>query len=226
MNSRLYHMGILCLQWLGSFDLLGRPIDYFCKVWQRHRKLHLHLRAHKFDGVIDGGANIGEFAHIARRALPNADLVCVEPHPACARALREKGFHVVEAALWKEPARLRLTQASSASTSSTVIAADHAHKTNGAWEVEGTRLDNLQISGKRLLVKLDLQGAEFEALEGMGALWERCAGILLEVSIGKEGTYERLREMLSRRGFCEYSTTNELEIGERVVEADKLWLRR
>jgi hypothetical protein len=91
--------------------------------------------------------------------------------------------------------------------------------------VEAVRLDSLPISGVRLLVKLDLQGAEFEALEGMGTLWERCAGILLEVSIGTDGTYERLREILSRHGFYEYSTTNELEVDGRVVEADKLWLR-
>ena len=130
----------------------------------------------------------------------------------------------MEAALWKEPTRLRLTQPTSASTSSTVIA-DHGPAEH-VWEVEAMRLDSLPILGSRLLIKLDLQGAEFEALEGMGELWDRCAGILLEVSIGVEGTYERLREMLSRRGFYEYSTTNELEVEGRVVEADKLWLRR
>jgi hypothetical protein len=31
--------------------------------------------------------------------------------------------------------------------------------------------------------------------------------------------------MLTRFGFYEYSTTNELEVNGRVVEADKLWLR-
>jgi hypothetical protein len=59
----------------------------------------------------------------------------------------------------------------------------------------------------------------------MGKLCDRCAGVLLEVSVGSDGTYERVRKMLSRRGFYEYSTTNELEIEGRVVEADKLWLR-
>jgi FkbM family methyltransferase len=174
--------------------------------------------------VIDGGANIGEFAQIVCATLPKADLICVEPHPECARTLRKEGFRLVEAALWKEPAQLRLIQPTSAPTSSTVMA-DH-EPAERAWEVDAVRLDSLPISGSRLLVKLDLQGAEPEALEGMGELWDRCAGILLEVSIGVEGTYERLREMLSRRGFYEYSTTNELEVEGRVVEADKLWLRR
>jgi len=224
MNASLYQIGILCLQWLGSFHILSRQLDHLCKVWQRHRKLFSQLQIQKFDGVIDGGANIGEFAQTVRGALPNAHIICVEPHPMCAKTLRKKRFNVVEAALWKEPTRLRLIQPSSASTSSTVIA-NHYEPVQHAWDVEAVRLDSLPISGVRLLVKLDLQGAEFEALEGMGTLWERCAGILLEVSIGTDGTYERLREILSRHGFYEYSTTNELEVDGRVVEADKLWLR-
>jgi len=85
---------------------------------------------------------------------------------------------------------------------------------------------SLPIAGSRVLIKLDLQGAELKALEGMGDLWDRCAGLLLEVSIGVNGTLEPLREILARFGFYEYSTTNELEVNGRVVEADKLWLRR
>ena len=87
------------------------------------------------------------------------------------------------------------------------------------------RLDSLPIAGSRVLIKLDLQGAELKALEGMGDLWDRCAGLLLEASIGVNGTLEPLRELLTRFGFYEYSTTNELEVNGRVVEADKLWLR-
>ena len=145
MSGGFYQVGIRCLQWLGSFELVSRPIDHFCKVWQRHRKLGSHLRAQNFDGVIDGGANIGEFAGIVCAALPGADLICVEPHPACVKALRKEGFQVVEAALWKEPTRLRLTQPTSASTSSTVIA-DHG-PAERVWEVAGMRLDSLPISG-------------------------------------------------------------------------------
>ncbi len=91
--------------------------------------------------------------------------------------------------------------------------------------VEAVRLDSLSISGARLLVKLDLQGAEFHALEGMGSLWERCGGLLLEVSIGSGGSYEQMRTLLASRGYYETSTTNELTENGRVFEADKLWLR-
>ncbi len=226
MNTLLYQLGIRLLQFCSAIPFLAHPLDVLARVWQRHRKLRSHLRALNFDGVIDGGANIGEFADIVRAALPNAELICVEPHPASAAILKGNGYRVVEAALWKEPTRLLLRQPTARSTSCTVteeiVAPNDAAP---AWEVEAVRLDSLDISGSRLLVKLDLQGAEPQALEGMGALWERCAAILLEVSMGPQGTYEPMREMLSRRGFREYATTNELEADGCVIEADKLWLR-
>ena len=91
--------------------------------------------------------------------------------------------------------------------------------------MKGIRLDELPIKGDRILVKLDLQGAEVEAIEGMDKLWPRCEALLLEVSIGAGGSYEVIRQLLKQKGYCEYSTVNELESIGRVVEADKLWVR-
>jgi FkbM family methyltransferase len=221
-----YRLGIALLRSLSAVPFLARALDAFGRIWQRHRKLRAHLRTLNFDGVIDGGANVGEFAAIVRAALPKADLICVEPHPASAAILRKDGYKVVEAALWKETTRLHLHQPTARSTSCTVLGETAPNDGAATLEVAAVRLDSLAISGSRLLIKLDLQGAEPIALEGMGAFWQRCAGILLEVSIGAGGTYESLRAMLSQHGFEEYSTTNELTADGRVVEADKLWLRR
>jgi hypothetical protein len=60
----------------------------------------------------------------------------------------------------------------------------------------------------------------------MGELWDRCAGLLLEVSLGEQGTYEPLRTRLGAQGFFEAATFNELEADGTVVESDKVWLRR
>ena len=110
MNEQLYRVSTVMFRWLCGFDLIARPLDLISKVWLRHRKLQIFLQAQQFDGVIDGGANVGEFANLARGALPSAHLICVEPHPECARVLRKDGFEVVEAALWDKPSRLSLVQ--------------------------------------------------------------------------------------------------------------------
>ncbi len=175
------------------------------------------------DGVIDGGANIGEFAGLVRSALPSADLVCVEPHPGCATSLRAAGYRVVEAALWHSVGTITLEQPGKVTTSCKVVESGvRAHR---SWGVDTIRLDDLLIKGARILVKLDLQGAEIMAFKGMDSLWERTEAVLSEVSIGPQGSYEPIRELMAQRDFREVSTLNELETEGKIVEADKLWIR-
>jgi hypothetical protein len=130
----------------------------------------------------------------------------------------------VEAALWKAPGRLRLTQPADATTSCSVVLEPAPGRPS--WEVDTVRLDEIGITGERILLKLDLQGAEAEALEGMGSLWPRCAAVLLEVSYGPSGSYEPLRTLLEARGFAEAGTLNELEESGLPIEADKLFVRQ
>ncbi len=224
MDPTIYRWGIAVMNGLGSVPFIARPLDAWARIWGRHSRLRTFLRWGQFDGVIDGGANVGEFSCIVRSALPQADLICVEPHRGCAEILRAQGFQVVEAALWHEKGRLSLSQVNEETTSCTVLTGNN-DTSCPVWEVVAERIDAIPVKGSKLLVKLDLQGAEISALAGMSALWDRTSAILLEVSFGKDGTYFPLRDILLEKGFQEYSTTNELEVGGRVVEADKIWLR-
>jgi len=217
-----YRLGASAVRAALRVPPLARRAEVLARVWLRHARTVALLRRYRFDAVIDGGANVGEFAHLARFALPDAELLCVEPNPGCAARLRGDGFRVVEAALWHAEGTLTLRQPARESTSSTVFSAAEDH---GAWRVPSTRLDALELRGERVFVKLDLQGAESAALDGMDGLWGRCAGVLLEVSIGADGTYEPLRARLAARGFSERSTLNELVFDGRVAEADKVWIR-
>lgn len=218
-----YSLGCAAIRLALRVKPLAHGLTAFSRIWARHAAIQRHLRAGGYDGVIDGGANIGEFAGLVRMALPDADLVCVEPHPGCAEKLRRHGYRVVEAALWRERARVTLRQPSHAETSCSVL--PDTQSSRGEWEVPAIPLSEIQIQGRHLLIKLDLQGAEIEALAGMGILWQRCEALLLEVSLGQSGTYRKLAKLLETNGFLEYATLNELEIGGRVVEADKLWRR-
>ena len=223
-HLRLYELSSRSVLLLLRLPGLPSAATWLSKVWLRHARLVRHLRLSSYDAIVDGGASIGEFAALARLARPRTPLLCVEPHPASAARLRRRGFTVVEAALWHEPGRVTLSQPTHAATSCSVVATGAAGPTS--WTVDAVRLDQLRIPGRRVLVKLDLQGAEIQALDGMGELWDRCAGLLLEVSYGDRGTYEPLRARLAAQAFREAGTFNELETEAGIVEADKLWLRR
>lgn len=219
----LYRLGLTLLGATFRIGPLASILARASKVFLRHARVRHVLRTGGFDAIVDGGAAVGEFAFAARDTCPGVPLVCVEPHPPSAEILRRNGFRVVEAALWKAPGRLRLTQPTDATTSCSVtleFAPDRP-----SWEVDTVRLDSLGLTGERILVKLDLQGAEAEALEGMELLWPRCAAVLLEVSYGQSGSYEPLRTLLAARGFVEAGTLNELEEGGLPIEADKLFVR-
>ena len=219
----LYRLGLTLLGATFRVGPLASILARASKVFLRHARVRHLLRTGGFDSIADGGAAVGEFAFAARDACPGVPLVCVEPHPPSAEILRRNGFRVVEAALWKAPGRLRLTQPADATTSCSVVLESAPGRPS--WDVDTVRLDEIGITGERILVKLDLQGAEAEALEGMGSLWPHCAAVLLEVSYGPSGSYEPLRALLAARGFAEAGTLNELEEGGLPIEADKVWVR-
>ena len=199
LHLALYRLGLVLLGATFRVRPVAAVLARASKVFLRHARVRHVLRTGGFDSIVDGGASVGEFALAARDSCPGVPLVCVEPHPPSAAILRRHGFRVVEAALWKSPGRLRLTQPTDATTSCSVAIAAGAGRPS--WDVETVRLDGIDVPGVRILVKLDLQGAEAEALEGMGDLWPRCAAVLLEVSYGPAGTYEPLRSLLAAHGF-------------------------
>jgi FkbM family methyltransferase len=224
LHSRLYELSSRAVLAALRVPALVQALTWFAKIWLRHARTTRHLARGGYDAIVDGGASIGEFAALARLACPHIPLLCVEPHPPSAARLRSRGFAVVEAALWSANGTGTLTQPAPAVTSCSLLASPSVGRPG--WSVTLTRLDELAIDGARILIKLDLQGAEPQALEGMGALWDRCAGLLVEVSYGEHGSYEKIRALLAARGFFEAATFNELETDAGIVEADKLWLRR
>jgi FkbM family methyltransferase len=225
VHPLVYRLGFRVINVILRFKPAAKSLTAISRAWLRHATLREMLAEQKFDGVIDGGANVGEFAAVVRGVLPGSDLLCVEPQPDCAAALRRQGYRVVEAALWRERGTLTLSQPTSETTSCTVLLATDA-AAKATWVVPSIALQDLEISGKQILVKLDLQGAEPITLEGMGSLWERCAGVLSEVTLGRGGTHEVLDRILREHGFREFSTINQLQLSGGRWEADKLWLRR
>lgn len=146
--------------------------------------------------VVDVGANAGQFARAAVEVFPGCVVHAFEPLPAAAAALRENladhpEVHVHEAAAARAGGRIAFhpheyTLASSA------LARD-PDRGDDAWtgerppiEVDAVRLDDavpVDSLASPVLLKLDVQGYEAEALAGAPELLGRCEAVVVELAL-------------------------------------------
>jgi FkbM family methyltransferase len=126
------------------------------------------------DVVLDCGAHIGVFTHLAL-TRGAAQVVAIEPDPTnleCLRRNFEKEIAsrrvvVIGKGVWRTPGKLLLHRSDSNSGGNSVI----GDRDGAAVEIEVTTIDNL-VAELHLAsvdyIKLDIEGAEREALAGAG----------------------------------------------------------
>ena len=172
--------------------------------------------------VLDGGANKGQFARAATETYPAADVIAFEPLPDVAEALRHNlqdrpQVRVVASALGSRDGevpfyRHRYTLASSALPLEDAPRSGRSDGTAGWVErtisVPVARLDTLLADASLrppVLLKLDLQGYELEALRGASETLAQTDYVLLEVGFQPtyqgEATFGALYDFLRAAGF-------------------------
>jgi FkbM family methyltransferase len=155
--------------------------------------------ADSYGTVIDVGSNRGQFAVFARRRWPDARLLCFEPLPGPRDVLTQMADDLGNAAvlpyaLGNESGEQRMHVARSDDSSSLLLATRR--------QVEAfpdtVEVDELVVDVRRLddlievddlshpiLVKIDVQGAELDVLNGAVGLLEVVRDILVECSLAE-----------------------------------------
>ena len=162
------------------------------------------------DVFVDAGANRGYFTLLAARAVgAEGRAVAIEPLARNVRVLHENlganGFdfvQVVEGALWHSAGSMSFRGPSAGTTGDGRIAADGQHTvTTHALDdiVQELGIEHIDV------LKMDIEGAELQALLGADGLLQRHAigHILLEThtSIMDRGETRRLFDLLSSHGY-------------------------
>jgi FkbM family methyltransferase len=171
--------------------------------------------------IVDVGANHGDFAHAATTCFPEAGILVVEPLPKMQRCLEQiirtqrKKWRLLPCALGAERGRLPLFVdegrddiASLTGFSDEYRKANPQARPSGEMICEVKTLDDVAVElgiGHIDLLKIDVEGFEFEVLKGAGRLLKKTTAIIVEVSlVRKAGTSNPLVEMLdllARHGF-------------------------
>jgi FkbM family methyltransferase len=199
----------------------------------------------RFKTVIDGGANVGQFARAVAGTFDGARIFSVEPLPEIAKQLRENmadcsRVKVLQTCLGNEDGTIKIRQNSYSQASSILpmtAGADQGQaelKEIGEIEVPIARLDTLLKDEKLespVLLKLDLQGYELEALKGATSVLSQCDYVLVETVFARvyegEPLFEDIMLFLKDAGFRFIRPLNFLrDLSGRIIQMDALFGRR
>ena len=162
-------------------DLIGRTI-FYCGLWEAPVARHFVSQLREGDTALDVGANLGQFTLLASQAVgPAGRVVAVEASPAMADRLRNNvrlnaaaNVQVLELAAWDRSETLWLDAGEPGNCGMARVAA--GKQQDHLTPVRAARLDEaLPEAGITAIdvMKIDIEGAELNALAGLSGLIER-----------------------------------------------------
>jgi FkbM family methyltransferase len=162
--------------------------------------------------IIDGGANIGDFAAIVASRCPRGRIYAIEPIDENARMIEINralnGLNNVEIAV----TALGATNGHLAIRSDGMQSSFHYGKTNSYAMVPVTTLEAFMDErglNRVDLLKLDCEGAEWEVISTSTAILPRISQICLEYHRRDEWTVEKLADLLRDAGYDVHHTAGE-----------------
>jgi FkbM family methyltransferase len=213
--NRIFHSrGYRLANYFGAQFLLGPDgigaLEISAKIQERAEIEHLIARCRdlRVDHFIDAGANIGLYtcALMAQQAVPRADLF--EPNPTTLIQLRANLLIngllgrtcVHETALGRESGTAHLVQGRP--TAEYAMADDgfsRVSHTDGDYKIRIERLDEaLPLVGRRLAIKMDVEGFEREVVTGMMTTLRKNHCV---VQIESIDTKDDIRSMMADAGY-------------------------
>ncbi len=213
-------------------------------AWPKYEYLKPWIIGQRPAAVIDIGVNIGQFFHLAHRLWPEAQLIGIEPAPALHGKMRSiyhgdsrVTLHRCAAGAKDGEADFHLTrnhQNSSLLPPSASFADDRpADGVIATQKVRVRRMETLlQGAAGPFLVKIDVQGAELDALNGFGGRLADIAVLIVEAPFESAydggSNFDDLYRFLTANGFDYAGPLGMLtsKATGRVRQEDAVYVRR
>ena len=242
ISASIYH-ALIMARHPEAIGLRFRGIDYeqYCHLRQPWL-LAMNIRT-----IIDVGANVGQFALLAREVFPLAQILSFEPLPECFAALESclpaPNFQAFNLALGDKDAELDFHSAHH-SPSSSFLRMNDFHKEafpesrdgqeSESVKVKVRRLDDI-VNGldlkERILLKLDVQGYEDKVIAGGAELLKRVSVVISETSFRPlydgQTLFKDVHGALLEAGFVFQGNLNQMfsPADGRIVSADSIFVR-
>lgn len=194
--------------------------------------------------IVDGGANIGAFTRSMLQLFPEAVVHAIEPQPGCQSALEQLALtapgrlHVHACAIGapeQEGEEIALATDTDAASTGAHVTFDAEREAERIVRAPVATLDRLLApyfsQENIILLKLDLQGFELEALSGAKQLLQLTDVVLTEASFfaqAYEPPISRLVAFLTSAGFelHDIASISHRPRDNRAKQADLLFVRR
>ncbi|MGH9136467.1 MAG: FkbM family methyltransferase [Acidimicrobiales bacterium] len=201
-------------------DLLSLRVHLF-GVWEPTLTAFIEHRLRPGDVFVDVGANHGWFSLVAAPLVgPNGKVVAIEPSPVIAAQLRRRvatngldNLRVVEEAVAEAERTVTVVHGPAEHTGLTRIASERGGGPTVTARPLADILDDGEVVAARM-VKIDVEGSEFDVVLGMRPLLDRLrrdAEVVIEVGperVGPRQT-EALFEIMAGSGFRPYELPND-----------------
>lgn len=228
--------------------LFGYDLMRFSKSFRFEATLDRLIDNHRFDGVVDIGANQGWFTRHCLNAIADVPAWAFEPASGLAMALEAFGrseprLTVSRFALGDTAGDAVLNLAAGSGVYNSLNAARpefegalRSFDFIGQEQVQVTTLDHFAKSsdiGKctDLLIKIDTQGHDFKVLMGGGSTLRKAAAVIVELPFQTiyetEESHRDILDYMDQAGFDIYSIAP-ISTGDdgRLLEADAFFTRR
>jgi FkbM family methyltransferase len=195
--------------------------------------------------IVDAGANVGDWTGAVLTVVPAARVLAIEPNPGPRRELEQRfsgdgrvriegravagvpGLVSLQITGHSHGSSLRRPRPETAALYGTPEAWDVVDK----LDVEATTIDALIPDDGLALLKVDVQGAELDVLEGAKATLARTTAVLVEVPFLShyegDATFPELHEHMRGAGFALAGLSSPfLGTGDLPLWADACYVNR
>jgi FkbM family methyltransferase len=214
-------------------DGCGRFIYYF-GVWEPDFTAFIERTLKPGDCFIDVGANIGYYSLLASRLVgQSGKVVSIEAVPRTFEVLRRnlelnhsENVRAVNMAVWDKEETLTFFVSPDTidSTSTAIPSLAEGRGLRARCDIPAASLGSLlnrdEIAAARL-IKIDVEGAERQAISGFGTMLEtsrRDLEVMVEVSIE---AFDEIVAFFQRHGFFSYRLENDYNVQSYVGGHDK-----
>ena len=159
--------------WIEIYENPAESVLYKHKIYEQETTLFFRNYLQNGDTVYDIGANIGYFSlEFARSVGPSGTVFSFEPHPGIHSVLQRniernnyKNVKVLPYACGDKTGNTQLHFSSQNQGNHKIISTPNMH---GSTKINITTLDKFISETPPRIIKMDIEGAEFLALKGIG----------------------------------------------------------